>query len=56
MFIGMSKFQRTLVFSFSSYSLIEGSSSKKQRGEETNAFVIVAAGCAYVTNAPAIVP
>ena len=43
MFIGMSKFQRTLVFSFSSYSLIVGSSSKKQRGEETAADVYVAA-------------
>lgn len=52
----MSKFQRTLVFSFSSYSLIVGSSSKKQRGEETLAFVSVAASFACVTNAPADVP
>ena len=43
-------------FSFSSYSLIVGSSSKKQRGEETNADVAVAAVFASVTNAPASVP
>lgn len=43
-------------FSFSSYSLIVGSSSKKQRGEETYARVAVAAEYAYVTNAPAFAP
>ena len=43
-------------FSFSSYSLIVGSSSKKQRGEETHACVGVAALPAFVTNAPAPVP
>lgn len=47
-------FKERSFFSFSSYSLIVGSSSKKQRGEET--YVPVAALRAFVTNAPASVP
>lgn len=50
------KISKNARFSFSSYSLIVGSSSKKQRGEETVADVDVAAPYAYVTNAPADVP
>lgn len=50
------KISKNARFSFSSYSLIVGSSSKKQRGEETDASVFVAASSAFVTNAPAPVP
>lgn len=49
-------FKERSFFSFSSYSLIVGSSSKKQRGEETVAHVAVAALSALVTNAPAYAP
>ena len=50
------KISKNARFSFSSYSLIVGSSSKKQRGEETFADERVAAWYVFVTNAPAGAP